>query len=293
MNKSSLNDPKSLAENIIKDIESNELSSNLTLICLKTSRLAISLSDYDKSERFNLLADKSGEIQAHIDTVSERLDELFEEDNSKNFDTLHRLIQQSSESNLSQKKKEIRKLEKNKAEISKIKSEVYKYTLEAFYKLSFSDVSQGIFDRTKSIVDGKISQRFPNQKEKFQSVYDNINSENPENWSHAVTACRKILQALADELYPPQKGQTIKSNEKEIKIGQDNYINRLTLYIEGRKQSDTYEKIIGTHLDYIGDRIDSVYKATNKAAHTTIKSKQEAERYIIYTYLLIGDILSL
>lgn len=252
MNKSSLNNLKLLAENIIKDIESNELSSELTLICLKKSRLAISLNDYKKSERFNLLTDKSGEIRAHIDTVSERLDELFEEDNSKNFDISHPLIQRFSESNLSQKKKEIRKLQENKAEISKIKSGVYKYTLEAFYKLSFSDVSQGIFDRTKSIVDGKISQRFPNQKE-----------------------------------------QTIKSNEKEIKIGQENYINRLMLYIEGRKQSDTYEKIIGKHLDYIGDRIDSVYKATNKAAHTTIKSKQEAKRYIIYTYLLIGDILSL
>ena len=165
MNKSSLNNLKLLAENIIKDIESNELSSELTLICLKKSRLAISLNDYKKSERFNLLTDKSGEIRAHIDTVSERLDELFEEDNSKNFDISHPLIQRFSESNLSQKKKEIRKLQENKAEISKIKSGVYKYTLEAFYKLSFSDVSQGIFDRTKSIVDGKISQRFPNQKE--------------------------------------------------------------------------------------------------------------------------------
>ena len=293
MNKSFLNDLKPLAENIINDIETNEFSSDLTLICLKTSRLAISLNDYDKSERFNLLATESGKILAHIDTVSERLDELFEEDNNQNFDITRQFMQRFSESNLSQKKKEIRQLEKNKAEISKIKSEVYKYTLEAFYKLSFSDVSQDIFDRTKSVVDGKISQRFPNQKEKFQSVYDNINSENPENWSHAVTACRKILQALADELYPPQKGQTIKSNEKEINIGQENYINRLMLYIEDRTQSDTYEKIIGTHLDYIGNRIDSVYKATNKAAHTTIKSKQEAERYIIYTYLLIGDILSL
>jgi len=49
---------------------------------------------------------------------------------------------------------------------------------------------------------------------------------------------------------------------------------------------------VGSHLDYIGDRIDSIYNASTKGTHAKV-SKEEAERYVIYTYLLLSDLLSL
>ena len=42
----------------------------------------------------------------------------------------------------------------------------------------------------------------------------------------------------------------------------------------------------------MGDRLDSIYEAVNKGSHE-ILNKEEADRYVIYTYLLIGDIVSL
>ncbi|MCL9685674.1 hypothetical protein, partial [Legionella maioricensis] len=71
------------------------------------------------------------------------------------------------------------------------------------------------------------------------------------------------------------------------------YINRLIAYIEEASASKRFNELVGSHLDYIGNRIDSIYEASNKGTHSIILDKEEANRYIVYTYLLIGDILSL
>ncbi|OGU57053.1 MAG: hypothetical protein A2V66_05560 [Ignavibacteria bacterium RBG_13_36_8] len=135
----------------------------------------------------------------------------------------------------------------------------------------------------------------PESVKQFVSVYDNLKSENPEDWSNAVHSCRRILQAFADKYYPPNPDgkNEIESGSKKIKVGKKNYINRLILYIESKSKSKNFINIVGSHLDFIGNRIDSIYDASNKGSHSIIKTKEEAERYIIYTYLLIGDLLLL
>ncbi len=37
----------------------------------------------------------------------------------------------------------------------------------------------------------------------------------------------------------------------------------------------------------------SIVKAAQKGTHDVIVSPQEADRYVIYTYMIVGDILSL
>ncbi|MCI5165444.1 MAG: hypothetical protein D3903_04980 [Candidatus Electrothrix sp. GM3_4] len=134
----------------------------------------------------------------------------------------------------------------------------------------------------------------PDSKEKFYSVYSNLESNNPEDWANAVHSCRRILQALADKLYPPQNGKTVKKpGGKAIKIGKDDYKNRIVLYVEDKSESKRFQEIVGSHLKYLGERLDAVYEATNKGSHGEMSCREEAERYIIFTYLLIGDILSL
>jgi hypothetical protein len=46
-------------------------------------------------------------------------------------------------------------------------------------------------------------------------------------------------------------------------------------------------------LRFIGERLDAIFKAAQKGSHASITTRDEAERYVIYTYMLTGDILSL
>ena len=84
----------------------------------------------------------------------------------------------------------------------------------------------------------------------------------------------------------------VDGNEIQIRLGSDQYINRLIAYIEESSESSRSREIVGSHLRYIGDRLDAIFKAAQKGSHSTV-TQEEADRCVVYTYLIVGDILSL
>lgn len=186
-------------------------------------------------------------------------------------------------------KKEIAKLEKRKMFI-------YNYVVSVYYEIKFSSVAFDVFDRTRERVDGGIGELIPNAVRKFTAVYENLASSNSEDWSNAVHSCRRILQETADVLYPATEDKVIKHSGKKdlvIKLGPDNYINRLMAYVEENSSSKRFEEIVGSHLKYLGERLDAIFQAAQKGSHAEIASQDEADRYVVYTYLVVGDILKL
>lgn len=171
---------------------------------------------------------------------------------------------------------------------------IHRYVLRTYYELKFSGIAEDVFARIRQRVDSVIGRVVPDAVRKFTAAYDYLASENPEDWSNAVHSCRRVLEDLADAVYPPtdDKTKVIDGKKKTIKLGKEHYINRMCAFVEDRSTSETFKAIVGSHLRFLGDRLDSICKATQKASHTTL-SREEAERYVVYTYMLVGDILSL
>ncbi len=164
---------------------------------------------------------------------------------------------------------------------------VYRETTNILSDLKFGRIIETIFEDTKKLVDSKLVDICPDAIEKFTSAYERLKETNPESWAQAVTTCRRILKDFADAIYPP-KDTLIKGR----KVGKEEYINRLWAFASENIKSDTNKELIQSEVDYIGRRIDSLYGLTSKGTHTKI-SKGEAERAIIRTYLLIGDLITL
>jgi len=195
---------------------------------------------------------------------------------------------------------ERRKLRERIQELSKLLDErrgfLYEYVSNKNYELKYSKITSDIFSRIRGNVDIKIGSLIPLSVQKFSSVYENLTSDNTEDWSNAVHSCRRILQDTADVIYPAREDKTIILNggkPKVIKLGVDNYINRLIAYVEENTDSKRFEEIVGSHMKYLGERLDAIFQAAQKGSHDIISSREEADRYVIYTYLVIGDILSL
>lgn len=178
--------------------------------------------------------------------------------------------------------------------LSSRRSFLYSYALRRHHELKFSGIADDIFSRVRERVDSHIGERVPGAVQKLSAVYENLQSDNPEDWSNAVHSCRRILQELADALYPAGEDRVVDVNGKKrtIKMGTDNYVNRLVAYVEERSSSSRFCEIVGSHLGFIGDRLDSVFAAAQKGSHANV-SKEEADRYVVYTYLVVGDILTL
>jgi hypothetical protein len=182
----------------------------------------------------------------------------------------------------------IKKYEKR---IGIVKGKIYDYTLKIYNQLTYSNTVEDIFTEKRKIVDVKLLNLCPETIRKFSSIFLNMDSNNPEDWANAVHTCRRILKEVADNLYPP-KPESIFIGKKEIKLGEEQYVNRLIQYIESKSKSSTYNAVVGSNLSYIGNRIDSVNNAACKGTHDKI-NLNEAKSYVIYTYLLLGDILNL
>ena len=174
---------------------------------------------------------------------------------------------------------------------------IYTYVLRKHYELKFSRIAGDVFARIREHVDATIGGTIPAAIQRLSAVYENLDSENPEDWSNAVHSCRRILEELADAVFPPtdevRKAAENGGDNKAIRLAQGNYINRLMCFIEDTSSSDRFTEIVGSHLRYIGERLDSVVAATQKGSHRTIVRRDEADRYVVYTYLIVGDILSL
>ena len=76
-------------------------------------------------------------------------------------------------------------------------------------------------------------------------------------------------------------------------MGTENYINRLLAYVQSKSDSDRFEAIVGSNLSFIGERLDAAFKAAQKGSHAKIVDRLEADRYVVNTYIIVGDILTL
>ncbi|WJH38964.1 hypothetical protein N7E02_18760 [Aliirhizobium terrae] len=172
---------------------------------------------------------------------------------------------------------------------------LHRYVSRKHDELRFSGIAEDIFSRLRTTVDENIGLLAPKAVQKFAAAYDNLKSENPEDWANAVHTCRRILQDIADVVYPPREDRIIASGQKEkrIKLGVDNYINRLVAYVEDKANSSRYEAVVGSSLNFLGDRLDAAFTAAQKGSHSEISSQEEADRYVVYTYMLVADLLSL
>ena len=80
---------------------------------------------------------------------------------------------------------------------------IYDCVLHVHYELRYSGIAEDIFTRIRGRVDASISKTAPDAIQKLASVYENLKSTNQEDGSNAVHSCRRILQELADTLFPP------------------------------------------------------------------------------------------
>lgn len=322
-----------LSNELLKNIELSELP--LSTIVLKASRLARLLNDFDHQKVFELEAsgyphtpsgmpqeawelakiakrrffekDKDGTTKeySYLESIEE-LEEMIEssklrmeaaKDPSVSISSAnpHQFVNQGA-GNTFERKIIQEQISKSSKRLSSRKSLIYQYVLQKNYELSYSGIASDAFSRIRESVDSTIGTKIPSTVQKFSAIYQNLNSENPEDWSNAVHGCRRILQDLADAVFPSQaidRTVCINGKDKTIKLGADNYINRLVCYVEDNSSSDRFQQIVGSHIGFLGDRLDSIFQAAQKGSHSTISTRTEADRYVVYTYLAVADILSI
>lgn len=323
MNKEKQEECLHLSDEIIKNIELSEIPMSAVILkCLRLCRLlgdefGIKLFGYEVSgyasddenkllpdsvEKANFVGRQNKQNAGYYFTASlANIEEMIEANKIRLSSAIDPNISVSSSNpnqyvfapigNGIERKSISENISSNTRLLNNVKGHIYKYMLNINYALKYGSVIEGIFSEDIARVNKKLSNICPEAIRIFNSVYENIDSANSEDWANAVHSCRRILKEVADSLYPPSDVPVVGKN-KTVNVSEGNYINRLVLYIEDHSASKTYASVVGTTLSSIGKRLDAINDAACKGTHEKV-TQEEAKRYIIYTYMTLADIVSL
>ena len=323
-NKNKYLEALSLSREVLKNFELSEIS--LANIALKTARLARLLDDFDYEKAFQLevsgyksypdgipldifkiarLANRISknnegqeqayrrsidqmifEKKAHLEALKVSADPDISLSSANQYQDLYPPI-----GNKMERKNILDILQILEEQLSERKAFLYGYIMKKNIELEFAGNLYDVLYSTLEFTKDRIVKIIPDGVKKLTSIIENLKSSNEEDWSNAVHSCRKLLESVADKISPFSK-VVKKKGEKNIKLGKNNYINRLIDFVEKQSSSNTYSNIVGSHLKFLGDRLDAVSNATQKGSHNVIKERSEAERYFVYTSLILSDILS-
>lgn len=318
------NEALQLAEEALADIEYSRIP--LSNIALKASRLARLVNEFDLEKIFeyevsgypsskngvsadvfrlgkiaerNSFDDKNQEviscysisyIEANIQSQRIALEQARDRNISISSANPNQLIT-IPPSNFKERTNRVSSIEEGTELLSKRRAFIYKTIKKIYMDLKFNSLTESIWFKLKGKIDSYIREIIPSETEKLSAIYDSLNDDNPEKWATALTTCRRMIKAVADKLYPPSN-KSVQKKGKIIKLGEDNFINRLVLYIEENSTQETFNKITNSNLEYVGNRLESIIEETCKGTHSSVE-KEEAERCFMHTYMLIGDILEI
>ena len=92
-----------------------------------------------------------------------------------------------------------------------------------------------------------------------------MSTGNSEEWSHALTSCRRLIEGLADELCPATdelyNGRS---------LGKNQYINRIWAFMDKSILSESNRDLAKTHVDFVGSYLQRLHKLTNKGVHAEL-----------------------
>jgi hypothetical protein len=186
----------------------------------------------------------------------------------------------------------IESIKRNRNHLAKIKSGVYNYVFGVYSQYTFEVVVDSIFNQIKQEVDTKLKELVPDALAQFTSAFNRLRDGEGEDFSQAVSTCRNILDSFADAVYPPQsKGEATMSSGEKLKIGKDSYKNRLIAFIDSNISKSSDALLTKARAEELVNRLHHVHRVLSKGAKTRI-TKAEAQRYVIETYLLIGELIS-
>lgn len=112
-------------------------------------------------------------------------------------------------------------------------------------------------------------------------------AETQEEFSHTALSCRRLIEYVADILFPPT--EDINSNRK---LGEAQFKNRLLAFAGKERKSDTNIDVICVSTKLLSEQLDKLYNLQNKGIHKNI-IESEARRCLIRTLLIIDDFASL
>jgi len=177
--------------------------------------------------------------------------------------------------------------------LNNLRNEIYRKTTSILLESKYEKMESDIFEETRETVNKRLHEICPKTLNKLMETYeDMVQSRTPLDLQQIALACRIVLKDFADTVYPPSNQTLIGADEKKHNLKDDDYVNRILAYVQKNTHSDSDDEFMQSSLNYLANFLFSINKLANVGTHNE-RSKEHAKRCVVYTYLILGDIINL
>jgi len=175
--------------------------------------------------------------------------------------------------------------------VESVRNRALEFVNNIILELEYGDILSSIFEETRQFVDSRLVEICPSAIEKLTKTYgDIVRGSSSLEWSQIAFACRDILQDFTDSIY---KADYLSKGEKPPRREQTKKKLELTLRARTTKLKDKERKLVESQIGYLSSYFDKLVDLIQKYTHPVgfKVEKEDAHRCVIYTYLIIGDVL--
>lgn len=176
------------------------------------------------------------------------------------------------------------------AVLERIRQSVHDLLVDTEQQLESGQRRPTIFERGQAYIENSLAQRAPDAIGLFQAAEEALVRGRPEDFTHALASCRRMIKALADALYPATGEIITGTDGKERRMTDDAYRNRLMQFAVENIGGSTHREFVQEALRGLGSRLNRLEELSSKGVHDTV-GYVEAETCVMWTYLTAADFL--
>ncbi|MGW3124538.1 AbiTii domain-containing protein [Streptomyces sp. NPDC001107] len=173
----------------------------------------------------------------------------------------------------------------HQAILSAVKGVLHSFVSKHFYLLRFSTHQGELFDVAKSNIDRVLAGVPGEALRKIDSAYTNIRAGDPESIAGAMNSVRRLIDAVADAVFPATDQTRTDGQGNTIKLGDQQRLNRIKAHIDDH----TDRKSRG---DRLKRAVSDIYGRVSTGVHSDVAAS-EAMYLFLSSYVLLGEIVSL
>jgi len=169
--------------------------------------------------------------------------------------------------------------------IAAVDARLYEFAATTYYSLKLTTRQDTMFERAKTSIDELLVPFGEAALRQIDSAYANLAAGDAESISGAMNSVRRLIDGFADQVFPATDETRPNPQGGEIKLGQQQRLNRLKAFIDDNAQS-------GSRADRLKHSVSDIFARVSTGVHNDVTAS-EAEYLFLSTYVLLGEVLAL
>lgn len=165
---------------------------------------------------------------------------------------------------------------------ARVTARCHNFATRSFYELAYRNQADSLFAGYQREVDELLHAHVQEVTEKLPSIQERLAAGDSEAVSHAMSSCRRVLKAFADRVYPAADG-VVERDGHTYKVGSDEVLNRVALFVKANVASSTRGKRLTENLRRVWERASA-------GTHDDVTA-DEARALFLQTYMTVGEII--